>query len=71
VSLTGPVRRAYLDVGRRRPVTVLRAAGFVALFVDFDPEEGILAGRIWKRELYAHLCKTDAMVVLASAASSQ
>src|SRR3954466_16415737 len=33
----------------------LRAAGFAALFVDFDPEHGIPAGRNWERELYAQL----------------
>jgi hypothetical protein len=44
----------------------LRAAGFAALFVDFDPEQGIPAGRDWERELYAQLRKTDAVVFLAS-----
>ena len=29
----------------------LRSAGFGALFVDFDPEQGIPAGRNWEREL--------------------
>src|SRR5687767_3401963 len=47
----------------------LRAAGFAALFVDFDPEKGIPAGRNWERELYAQLRKTDAVVFLASEAS--
>src|ERR671916_1030898 len=47
----------------------LRAAGFAALFVDFDPEQGIPAGRSWERELYAQLRKTDAVVFLASEAS--
>ena len=27
----------------------LRGAGFAALFVDFDPEQGIPAGRSWER----------------------
>src|SRR5215217_7214409 len=52
-----------------RVVAWLRAAGFAALFVDFDPEQGIPAGRSWERELYAQLRKTDAVVFLASAAS--
>src|SRR3954471_13757955 len=52
-----------------RVVARLRAAGFAALFVDFDPEHGIPAGRSWERELYAHLRKTDAVIFLASAAS--
>jgi energy-coupling factor transporter ATP-binding protein EcfA2 len=47
----------------------LRAEGFVALFLDFDPEQGIPAGRNWERELYAQLRKTDAVIFLASAAS--
>ena len=50
-------------------VAQLRAAGFAALFVDFDPEEGIPAGRYWERELYAQLRRTDAVVFLASEAS--
>src|SRR3712207_6389959 len=47
----------------------LRAAGFAALFIDFDPEQGIPAGRNWERELYAQLRRTDAVVFLASEAS--
>src|SRR3954471_7560105 len=47
----------------------LRAAGFAALFVDFDPEQGIPAGRNWERELYAQLRSTDAVIFLASEAS--
>jgi WD40 repeat protein len=48
---------------------LLRAAGFAALFVDFDPEQGLPAGRNWERELYAQLRRTDAVVFLASEAS--
>src|SRR5512142_3314326 len=47
----------------------LRAAGFAALFVDFDPEQGIPAGRNWERELYAQLRRTDAVIFLASSAA--
>src|SRR5215213_2846546 len=47
----------------------LRAAGFAALFVDFDPEQGISAGRNWERELYTQLRRTDAVIFLASEAS--
>src|SRR3954463_289248 len=47
----------------------LRAEGFAALFLDFDPEQGIPAGRSWERELYAQLRKTDAVIFLASEAS--
>src|SRR3712207_5728770 len=52
-----------------RVVARLRSAGFAALFVDFDPDQGIPAGRNWERELYAQLRKTDAVVFLASEAS--
>jgi hypothetical protein len=47
----------------------LRTEGFPALFIDFDPEQGIPAGRNWERELYAQLRKTNAVIFLASAAS--
>jgi hypothetical protein len=43
----------------------LRTAGFV----DFDPEQGIPAGRSWERELYAQLRRIDAVILLASEAS--
>src|SRR4051795_4535180 len=52
-----------------RGVGRLRAAGFAALFVDFDPEQGIAAGRNWERELYTQLRRADAVVFLASQAS--
>ena len=52
-----------------RVVARLRAAGFAALFVDFDPDQGIPAGRDWERELYTQLRRTDAVVFLASQAS--
>jgi predicted AAA+ superfamily ATPase len=47
----------------------LQAEGFAALFLDFDPEQGIPAGHNWERELYAQLRKADAVIFLASAAS--
>src|SRR3954462_6961749 len=47
----------------------LRTAGYGALFVDFDPEQGIPAGRNWERELYSQLRRCDAVVFLASSAS--
>jgi hypothetical protein len=52
-----------------RVVERLRAAGFAALFVDFDPEQVIPAGRSWERELYAQLRRIDAVILLASEAS--
>src|ERR687890_843265 len=47
----------------------LRRAGFTTVFVDFDPAQGIPAGRNWERELYARLRRADAVVFLASEAS--
>jgi WD40 repeat protein len=47
----------------------LHAAGFTTVFVDFDPEHGILPGRDWEQELYSQLRRCDAVVFLASAAS--
>src|SRR5215212_2499504 len=47
----------------------LRVEGFSALFLDFDPADGIPAGRDWERELFAQLRKTDGVIFLASAAS--
>lgn len=48
----------------------LRAEGYAALFVDFDPDEGIHAGRDWEHELYVQLRRSDGVVFLASAAST-
>jgi hypothetical protein len=64
VSHSSRDRAAATWLGER-----LRAEGFVALFLDFDPAQGIPAGRHWERELYAQLRRTDAVVFLASAAS--
>jgi hypothetical protein len=48
----------------------LRDEGFAALFLDFDPEQGIPAGREWESELYMQLRSSDAVVFLASAAAN-
>jgi WD40 repeat protein len=53
----------------KRVVERLSAEGFAALFLDFDPAQGIPAGRAWEPELYAQLRKTDGVIFLASAAS--
>jgi WD40 repeat protein/energy-coupling factor transporter ATP-binding protein EcfA2 len=50
-------------------VQELRRAGFKALFVDLDPENGIIAGQSWERQLYAQLRIADAVVFLASPAA--
>src|SRR4051794_32850611 len=64
------VSHSSQDQAAAEPVVArLRAAGFAALLVDFDPEQGIPAGRNWERELYAQLRRSDAVVFLASEAS--
>jgi len=45
----------------------LRDQGYASLFLDFDPADGIPAGRDWEREIYARLRGCDAVVVLCSA----
>ena len=52
-----------------RVVERLAAEGFAALFLDFDPVDGIPAARSWEAELYIQLRRTDAVVFLASATS--
>jgi WD40 repeat protein len=49
----------------------LAEQGFQSLFLDFDPEQGIPAGRNWERELYARLRQADAVVFLDSPASQR
>ena len=53
-------------VATERVSSWLQRAGFTTVFVDFDPEDGIPAGRNWERELYAQLRRTEAVVFLAS-----
>ena len=64
ISHSSVDRAAALEVKER-----LAAEGFAALFLDFDPVDGIPAGRDWERELYAQLRKADGVIFLASAAS--
>lgn len=47
----------------------LTSRGFRALFLDFDPAQGIPAGRNWEQELYARLRQAAAIVFLGSTAS--
>ncbi|TVO58071.1 TIR domain-containing protein [Denitromonas halophila] len=47
----------------------LRAQGYQSLFLDFDPADGIPAGRHWEREIYAQLRACSGVVVLCSAHS--
>lgn len=44
----------------------LRAWGYRSIFLDFDPADGIPAGREWERDIYARLRQCRAMVVLCS-----
>ncbi|HQV15898.1 MAG TPA: TIR domain-containing protein, partial [Denitromonas sp.] len=46
--------------------TRLRAQGYQSLFLDFDPADGIPAGRHWEREIYAQLRACSGVVVLCS-----
>jgi len=43
--------------------------GHRSVFLDFDPEQGIRAGRDWEKELYAQLRECHAVIVLCSHAS--
>lgn len=43
--------------------------GHRSVFLDFDPENGIPAGRDWEKELYAKLRECRAVIVLCSQAS--
>ena len=47
----------------------LVAQGHRSLFLDFDPEFGIPAGRSWEQELYQRLRACRAVIVLCSEAS--
>ncbi|HRP66615.1 MAG TPA: TIR domain-containing protein [Thauera sp.] len=44
----------------------LREQGYQSLFLDFDPADGIPAGRDWEREIYARLRTCSGVVVLCS-----
>ncbi|MFN9245054.1 MAG: TIR domain-containing protein, partial [Cyanobacteriota bacterium] len=47
----------------------LKARMFEALFLDFDPQLGIPAGRDWEKELQRQLDRCEAVIVLCSAHS--
>jgi WD40 repeat protein len=44
----------------------LEKQGYHSMFLDFDPAQGIPAGRDWERELYAQLRASRAVIVLCS-----
>ncbi|MGO9920647.1 MAG: toll/interleukin-1 receptor domain-containing protein, partial [Isosphaeraceae bacterium] len=52
------------DLSRR-----LQEHGYDSLFLDFDPDSGIKAGRDWERELYRNLKLARAVIVLCSPSS--
>jgi len=47
-------------------MTWLAEQGHRSIFLDFDPENGIPAGRSWEKELYAKLRACKAVIVVAS-----
>ncbi len=49
--------------------TYLEAQGYHSIFLDFDPADGIPAGRSWEQELYGQLRSSRAVIVLCSEAS--
>ena len=49
-----------------RVKTRLEEWGHRSIFLDFDPADGIPAGRDWEKELYAQLGSCNAVIVLCS-----
>ena len=62
-------RPTSVDVPASRCPRAERSKGHRSVFLDFDPADGIPAGRDWEQELYRqmHLCR--AVIVLCSVAS--
>jgi WD40 repeat protein len=54
--------RSVVDEVRRR----LAEEGFDAVFLDYDPDQGIPAGRNWEAELYSALRRADAVLFVAT-----
>ena len=50
-------------------VRLIKQWGHRSVFLDFDPEDGIPAGRDWEKELYAKLRECRAVIILCSHAS--
>lgn len=46
--------------------TLLQTQGYHSIFLDFDPADGIPAGREWEQELYGQLRSCQAVIVLCS-----
>jgi formylglycine-generating enzyme required for sulfatase activity len=49
-----------------RIATWLKEQGYEGIFLDFDPQKGIPAGRDWKQELYHQLRRCRAVIALCS-----
>ena len=47
----------------------LQAAGHKCVFVDYDPELGIAAGKNWEQQLYREVRACHVMIILCSEAS--
>jgi hypothetical protein len=56
------IHSSYDRDAAERVAKRLRVEGFAALFLDFDPVDGIPAGRDLKRKLFAQLRKTEGEV---------
>jgi WD40 repeat protein/energy-coupling factor transporter ATP-binding protein EcfA2 len=64
ISYSSVDHAAALEVKGR-----LQAEGYEGIFLDFDPINGIPAGRLWENELYFQLRRCGAVIVIASRAS--
>lgn len=54
------------QVVAERTAARLERAGYTALFLDSDPDRGLVAGQEWERELYRRLRAADGLIFLAS-----
>lgn len=57
------------DEAARKLKEFLETSGHRSIFLDFDPGDGIPAGRDWERELYQRIRGCQAMIVICSQAS--
>jgi hypothetical protein len=49
----------------------LEEQSYTSIFLDFDPEEGIPAGRQWESELYSQLRRADVLIFLGTKAATE
>ena len=61
ISHSSRDNRVALDLKER-----LKDLGHSSVFLDFDPEDGIPAGRDWEKELYRNIRACRAAIVLCS-----